>query len=320
MELRGLGASGLFVSRLALGTMTWGRDTDIHEARDQFNQYVSAGGNLIDTADVYGDGASEEIVGEFIREHPTMLVSTKAGSVRTSRKRDTSRLHLLNSLDASLRRLRRTHIDLWHLHVWDHLTPIEETLSAVDFAVHSGKVRYVAVSNYSGWQLAKAATLQQHKPAAIVAAQMEYSLLQRGIEREVIPAAQTFGIGILAWSPLGRGVLTGKYRHATPPDSRAATTHFSSFVTPYLADKPRTITDAVCTAAEGLGVSPMDVSLAWLTNQPNVSSAIVGARTAAQLRAILHGANTHIPVEIIQALNDVSTPDRGYPEYGWNQS
>lgn len=300
--------------------MTWGRDTDIHEARDQFNHFIAAGGNLIDTADVYGDGISEEIVGEFAREHPDLLISTKAVSVRTARKRDASRGHLLKSLDASLRRLRRTHVDIWHLHAWDHLTPLEETLSALDLAVASGKVRYVAVSNYSGGQLARAATVQQHKPASIVAAQMEYSLLERGIEREVIPAATTAGVGILAWSPLGRGVLTGKYRHATPPDSRAASSHFTQFVAPYLSEKHRTITDAVCIAAEGLGVTPMDVALAWLTSRPQVSSAIVGARTAAQLRAILNGKDATVPAEIIQALDDVSTPNRGYPEYGWNQS
>jgi aryl-alcohol dehydrogenase-like predicted oxidoreductase len=300
--------------------MTWGRDTDIHEARDQFNQYLAAGGTLVDTADVYGDGASEEIVGEFAREHPELLISTKAGSVRSARKRNASRGHLLATLDESLRRLRRTHIDIWHVHAWDHLTPIDETLSAVDAAVQSGKVRYVGISNYSGWQLATAGTKQARKSANIVSAQMEYSLLQRGIEREVLPAAQSVGAGILAWSPLGRGVLTGKYRHATPPDSRGATSHFASFVAPYLSEKPRTITDAVCVAAEGLGMTPMDVALSWVTRQTGVSSAIIGARTAAQLRAILNGRDNVIPVEIIQALNEVSSPDRGYPEYGWNQS
>ena len=149
---------------------------------------------------------------------------------------------------------------------------------------------------------------------------MEYSLLERGIEREVIPAAQAFGAGILAWSPLGRGVLTGKYRHSTPADSRAATSHFASFVSPYLTEKPRNITDAVCIAAEGLGLTPMDVALGWLMSRPSVSSAIVGARTAAQLRAVLNGKDSVIPQEIIRALDEVSTPDRGYPEYGWNQS
>ncbi len=320
MELRSLGNSGLLVSQMALGTMTWGRDTDIHEARDQFNIYYSAGGRLIDTADVYSDGVSEEIVGEFVREYPDVLVSTKAGSVRSARKRDTSRSHLLDALDGSLRRLRRTHIDVWHMHVWDPYTPIEETLAAADSAISSGKVRYLGISNYAGWQLTKAATLQHSgSPYPIISAQMEYSLVERGIEREVIPAAADLGVGIMAWSPLGRGVLTGKYRHGTPADSRGATSHFASFVSTYLDDKSRAIVDAVCTAAEGLGLSPIDVSLAWLTSRQQVSSVVVGARTAAQLRVVLNATDVTLPPVTLDALTSVSAPERGYPEYGWNQ-
>jgi len=321
MEVRGLGNSGLFVSRLGLGTMTWGRDTDIHEARDQFNLYYDAGGRFIDTADVYADGMSEEIVGELLREHPDMIVSTKAGSVRGARRRDASRTHLIDALDASLRRLRRTHIDVWNIHAWDSHTPLEETLSTIDYAINSGRVRYAAISNYSGWQLARAARTQElHAMSSpLVAAQMEYSLVQRGIEREVIPAAIAHGLGIVAWSPLGRGVLTGKYRHATPPDSRAASAHFASFVTPYLAERPRAIVDAVCMAADGLGLTAIDVALSWLTARPQVSSAIVGARTAAQLRAILTSQEAELPREIYEALDEVSAPDKGYPEFGWNQ-
>lgn len=321
MEVRGLGNSGLFVSRFGLGTMTWGRDTDIHEARDQFNIYYDAGGRFIDTADVYADGISEEIVGEFLREHPDVIVSTKAGSVRGPRRRNTSRGHMLSALDGSLRRLRRSHIDLWNVHAWDPNTPLEETLSAIDYAITTGRVRYAAVSNYSGWQLADAARTQEllSHASPLVATQMEYSLVQRGIEREVIPAAIAHGIGVVAWSPLGRGVLTGKYRHATPADSRAASTHFASFVSPYLAERPRAIVDAVCMAADGLGMSPIDVALAWVTSRPQVASAIVGARTASQLRAILAGSNAQLPHEINDALDEVSAPDRSYPEYGWNQ-
>ena len=319
MELRGLGNSGLFVSRLGLGTMSWGRDTDIHEARDQFNLYYEAGGRFIDTADVYSDGGSEEILGEFLREHPEIVVSTKAGSVRSARRRNASRGHLISALDASLKRLRRNHVDIWHVHAWDPYTPIDETLSAIDYAVNTGRVRYVGISNYSGWQLATSATAQSHKPAKIVSAQMEYSLVERGIEREVVPAALHHGAGILAWSPLGRGVLTGKYRHSTPPDSRAASQHLASFVTPYLAERPRAIVDAVCMAAEGLGMSPIDVSLAWVTARPAVASAIVGARTAAQLRAILAGSESVLPNEIHTALDEVSAPERSYPDFGWNQ-
>lgn len=316
MELRSLGNSGLLVSQYSLGTMTWGRDTDIHEARDQFNLYYEAGGRFIDTADVYSDGVSEEIVGEFCRERPDVLISSKAGSVRTNRRRDASRSHLLNALDASLRRLRRTHLDVWHIHAWDPYTPIDETLSAAEHAIDSGKVRYLGISNYSGWQLTSAALGSKYP---VISAQMEYSLLQRGIEREVVPAALELGVGIMAWSPLGRGVLTGKYRHGTPADSRAATSHFSAFITPYLNDRSRAIVDAVCTAGEGLGLTPIDVALAWISARPQVSSAVIGARTAAQLRVVLNSVNAQLPPEIHEALDEVSVIERGYPDFGWNQ-
>ena len=316
MELRSLGNSGLLVSQYSLGTMTWGRDTDIHEARDQFNLYYEAGGRFIDTADVYSDGVSEEIVGEFCREQPDVLISSKAGNVRSNRRRDASRSHLLSALDASLRRLRRAHIDVWHVHAWDPYTPLEETLSAAAHAIDSGKVRYLGVSNYSGWQLTSAALGSKYP---IISAQMEYSLLQRGIEREVIPAAEDLGIGVMAWSPLGRGVLSGKYRHGTPADSRAATSHFSAFITPYLNERSRAIVDATCTAAEGLGLTPIDVALAWISARPQVSSSVIGARTAAQLRVVLNTISAHLPDEIHEALDEVSAIERGYPDHGWNQ-
>lgn len=311
-----MGNSGLLVSQYSLGTMTWGRDTDIHEARDQFNLYYEAGGRFIDTADVYSDGVSEEIVGEFCREQPDVLISSKAGNVRSNRRRDASRSHLLSALDASLRRLRRAHIDVWHVHAWDPYTPLEETLSAAAHAIDSGKVRYLGVSNYSGWQLTSAALGSKYP---IISAQMEYSLLQRGIEREVIPAAEDLGIGVMAWSPLGRGVLSGKYRHGTPADSRAATSHFSAFITPYLNERSRAIVDATCTAAEGLGLTPIDVALAWISARPQVSSSVIGARTAAQLRVVLNTISAHLPDEIHEALDEVSAIERGYPDHGWNQ-
>jgi aryl-alcohol dehydrogenase-like predicted oxidoreductase len=302
--------------------MTWGRDTDIHEARDQFNIYRDAGGYVLDTADGYSDGASEEIIGEFIRECPEMLVSSKAGSVRGEHSGNASRGHLLNRLETSLRRLRRSHIDIWHIHRWDSITPLDETLATLDHAVQSGKVRYVGVSNFAGWQLARAASTQSRIPgsAKITSAQMEYSLLERGIEREVLPASKALGVGIMAWSPLGRGVLTGKYRHNTPADSRGASKHFAGFVSPYLTDRPSTIVDAVCVAAEALGHTPLDVALGWVLSRPQVATAVVGARTASQLRAIMAGLGTTLPVEILEALDDVSSPNLGYPEYGWNQS
>ena len=319
MKQRALGRSGLHVSRLALGTMTWGRDTDEHEARDQMLAFVEAGGTLIDTADVYAETRSEQIVGSLVAEvgRDSVVIATKAVSrPGTERRRDASRGHLLSALDASLRRLGVDHVDLWQLHAWDPLTPLDETLGALDAAVSSGRTRYVGISNYSGWQTAKAAALQAaHAGSApLVSTQMEYSLVQRGIEREVVPAAIDAGLGILPWSPLGRGVLTGKYRHGTPADSRGASSHFASFIAPFLGDESRRVVDALCTAAEGLAVAPLEVALAWVRDQPGVVAPIVGARTAAQLRGALTVEDLELPEEIVTALDEVSAPVHGYPD------
>ncbi|MEI2715503.1 MAG: aldo/keto reductase [Candidatus Nanopelagicales bacterium] len=325
MQQRPLGATGLWVSRLGLGTMTWGRDTDEHEARDQWSTFLEAGGTFIDTADVYADGASEQIIGTLLREtnsRDRVVLATKAVSrPRTKRRFDASRGHLLGSLDRSLRRLGVDHVDIWYLHAWDPITPLAETLSAADDAVRAGKVRYVAVSNYAGWQLARAATWQEALPgrSPIAAVQMEYSLVQRGVEREVVPAARDLGVGITPWSPLGRGVLTGKYRYGTPSDSRAASPHFGSFVSEYLDDRSRRIVDAVHTAAEGLDVAPLEVALAWVRDRPGVTAPIVGARTVAQLRGVVESEELELPSEIRTALDDISAPTLGYPESGWNQ-
>lgn len=325
MEQRRLGGTGLYVSRLALGTMTWGRDTDEDDASSQLKSYVEAGGNLIDTADVYVDGESERVVGRLLQgvvRREDVVVATKAVSRRgQERGRDASRRHLLTALDASLERLQTSYVDLWQLHAWDALTPLEETFAAVDVAVSSGRVRYAGISNYNGWQTAKAATWQRAWPgrAPIVATQMEYSLLQRGIEREVVPAALDLGIGILPWSPLGRGVLTGKYRGGTPADSRAASPDYQRFVAPYLDDRAQRIVGAVMTAADGLGVSPLAVALAWVRDRPGVVAPIVGARTSGQLKGSLDADDVTLPEEIRVALDDVSTPAVGYPE-AWSRS
>ncbi len=324
MQLRALGASGLWVSRLALGTMTWGRDTDEHEARDQWRQFLDSGGTFIDTADVYADGASERLVGTFLAEtgdRDGVAIATKAGSrPRTARRFDGSRHHMLAALDRSLKRLGTDFVDVWYVHAWDPLTHWSETLAALDAAVSSGRARYAAVSNYAGWQIATAAEHQRRPGAApLVAAQMEYSLVQRGLEREVQPAAAAHGLGLVAWSPLGRGVLTGKYRHGTPPDSRAASPHFGPFVSEYLDADHRRIVDAVATAAEGLGVAPLEVALAWVRDRPGVTSAVLGARTAAQLRPALAAEELTLPTEITTALDEVSAIPLGYPEAGWSQ-
>ena len=320
-----MGRTGLWVGRLALGTMTWGRETDEHEAREQLATFVEAGGTLVDTADVYADGESERLLGALLAEtgvREEIVLATKAVSRHDGRRRfDGSRGHLLASLDRSLQRLGVDHVDLWQLHAWDPWTPLEETLAAVDDAVRSGRARYAGVSNYAGWQVARAATWQAAVPGRtpLAAAQMEYSLLQRGIEREVVPACQELGLGLLPWSPLGRGVLTAKYRYGTPADSRAASTYFGPFVAQYLEAPHRRVVDAVATAAEGLGVAPLEVALAWVRDRPGVTAPIVGARTAAQLRGILESEELELPDEIREALDDVSAPALGYPEHGWNQ-
>ncbi len=313
MQHRSLGATGLKVSRLGLGTMTWGRDTDEHEARDQLVAYAEAGGTLLDTAAGYGGGASEELIGSLLGDvvaRDEVVLATKAGisARRGGREYNTSRGHLLTTLDGSLRRLGVDHVDLWQVHIWSDETPLEETLTALDIAVSSGRASYVGVSNYSGWQTAQAATWQRAVPgrAVIASTQVEYSLLNRAVEAEVLPACEALGLGVLPWSPLGRGVLTGKYRSGTPSDSRAASSHFAGFVGSYLDDRSAGIVEAVARAADGLGWTPLEVALVWVRDQPGVTAPIVGARTAAQLRGALGTDGLVLPAEIVEALDDVS--------------
>ncbi len=316
MQQRRLGRTGLKVSRLGLGTLTWGRDTDEHEARDQLVAFTEAGGTLIDTAAGYGDGASEELLGSLLDDvvaREAVVVATKAGISRAhgSRTADASRGHLIRTLDASIKRLGVDHLDLWQVHTWVEDTPLEETLSALDYAVTSGRVAYAGISNYSGWQGAHAATWQSAVPgrARLASHQVEYSLLNRTVESEVIPAAEAMGMGVLPWSPLGRGVLTGKYRSGTPADSRAASPHFASFVGTYLNERSARIVDAVVRAADGLDLSPLEVALAWVRDRPGVTAPIVGARTAAQLRGSLGVEDCELPAEIVDALDDVSSDE-----------
>lgn len=310
------------MSRLALGTMTWGEATDEYEAGDILAAYLDAGGNVIDTADLYGGGASEEIVGKLLDERGQrgeVVLATKAATRwGTERRFDASRIHILRRLEESLRRLRTDVIDLWQMHVWDGRTPVEETLSAADDAVRAGKVRYVGVSNYSGWQLMEAgmAGRGSFPRAQPVAAQMEYSLIERGIEREVTGAAERLGIGILAWSPLGRGVLTGKYRGGAPTGSRATDPRWSHFVSHHMDDASALIVEAACTAADGLGVSPAQLALAWVCDRPGVVGAVIGPRTQVQLRPMLDAASLELPEAIKVALDEVSAPVMGYPEAG----
>lgn len=312
MQQRPLGRSGLTVSRMALGTMTWGQDTDPDDAGAQLKSFVDAGGTLVDTADVYADGEAEAVLGTLLDAmvpRDEVLIVGKAGvRAHGPRRRDSSRGHLLRSLDVTLRRLGTDYLDLWQLHGCDPATPLEETLAAVDYAVASGRVRYAGVANYAGWQLARAATWQQAWPqrAPIVAAGFEYSLLERGPERETLPACDALGVGALPWSPLGRGVLTGKYRNGRPAGSRASSAHFESFVLAYLDPRCSAIVEAVVTAAAGLGVSPAQVALAWVRDRPGVTAPVLGARTSEQLAEALVTEQIELPEQIVRALDDVS--------------
>ncbi|MEV6951978.1 aldo/keto reductase [Streptomyces sp. NPDC051183] len=328
MEQRHLGRTGLRVSRIGLGTLTWGRSAegpDEAEAAEQLKTFWEAGGTLVDTADVYGGGEAEYLLGRLIGglvPRRDLVIATKAGSVPDPRRRvDGSRGHLLAALDDSLARLGTDHVDLWQVHAFDTQTPLEETLQALDLAVSSGRARYAGVADFCGWQLAKAATWQLAAPGVrtrLASTQMEYSLLQRGVEREVLPAALDLGVGLLPSSPLGRGVLTGKYRDGIPADSRAASETLGAFVDPYLDEAAGLIVDAVATAAHGLAVTPLQVALAWVRDRPGVAAPIVGARTAEQLAAALSVEALRLPEEICQALDDVSAPVHRYPDQDWS--
>jgi len=315
MQQRPLGRSGLSVSRLALGTMTWGHDTDPDDAGAQLKSFVDAGGTLVDTADVYADGEAEAVLGTLLDAmvpREDLLIVGKAGvRAHGPRRRDSSRGHLLRSLDVTLRRLGTDYLDLWQLHGADPATPLEETMSAVDYAVSTGRVRYAGVANFTGWQLARAATWQQAWPqrSPIVVAGFEYSLLERCVEREALPACEALGVGCLPWSPLGRGVLTGKYRNGRPAGSRAASAQYEQFVLAYLDPRCSAIVEAVMTAAQGLGVSPAQVALAWVRDRPGVTAPVLGARTVDQLVEALRCEQIELPLEISRALDDVSAID-----------
>ena len=313
MEKRRAGGSGLALSRLGLGTMTWGRDTDEIEAADQCRAFLDAGGNFLDTAATYGDGDSERVIGGLVGSlfnRDDVIIATKAGInfSEGARRVDASRHSLIAELDRSLNRLGTDFVDIWQIHNWDEVTPLDDTLSALDYAYTTGRARYVGVSNYSGWQLARAATKQQSNSmkAPLTTIQGEYSLLNRNAEFEIIDAAVECGLGFLAWAPLARGVLTGKYRKGIPSDSRGAAPHFAKHIEPYLDSRSAKIVEAVAVAAEGLGFSPLEVALAWVRDAPGVTSSLIGARTGAQLRGVLKSEEISLPEIVRTALDEIS--------------
>jgi aryl-alcohol dehydrogenase-like predicted oxidoreductase len=329
MDYRQLGGSGLRVSSLTLGTMTFGgrgqfRDvgqTDLEGARRQIDMALDAGVNLIDTADVYSDGAAEEIVGQALEgRRDQVLLATKARFPMGPGPNDAglSRQHLINACEASLRRLQTDHIDLYQVHEWDGQTPVEETLAALEHLVQSGKVRYVGCSNFAGWQVMKAlGTADRTGLPRYVSQQVYMSLQERSAEYEIVPAALDQGLGLLIWSPLAGGLLSGKYRRdqEAPEGSR----HASEWDEPpvYDEDKLYDTIDVLVEIAEGRGVSPAQVALAWLLGRPAVTTVIVGARTDEQLSDNLAAADLELSSDEADRLEEVSRPPLIYPY--WHQ-
>jgi aryl-alcohol dehydrogenase-like predicted oxidoreductase len=329
MEYRTLGHCGLKVSTLTLGTMTFGGrgvfkavgTTELEAAKRQIDRALDAGVNLIDTADMYSAGRAEEIVGEAVQgRRDDVLIATKVRFPMGDGPNDAglSRHHIITGCEASLRRLRTDHIDLYQVHEWDGLTPLEETLAALQQLVDSGKVRYVGVSNYAGWQLMKAlGTAQREHLPRFVSQQIYYSLQERSAEYELLPLAVDQGLGTLIWSPLAGGLLSGKYRRgqAGPEGSR----HVGDWDEPPVYDEDRLYdtVDVLVEIAEGHGVSAAQVALAWLLGRPTVSSIVIGARTDEQLIDNLRAAELRLSAAERDRLEEVSRPPLIYPY--WHQ-
>ena len=330
MEYRQLGRSGLRVSTLALGTMTFGgaskfRDvggSDVAEATRMLDMCLDAGVNLIDTADVYSDGLSEEVLGQALAgRRDRLLIATKARFPMGSGPNDAglSRHHLIRACDASLRRLAIDHIDLYQVHQWDGQTALDETLEALDRLVTCGKVRYVGCSNYSAWHLMKAlGTSERLGFQRFASQQIYYSLIAREAEYELVPASVDQGVGILVWSPLAGGLLSGKYRRGV--EAPAGTRAVSDWQEPPVYDIERMydIVDALCEIAEADGTSAAQVAIAWLLGRPAVTSVVIGARTEAQLADNLAAAQLTLTDAERTRLAALSTPDLLYPY--WHQA
>jgi aryl-alcohol dehydrogenase-like predicted oxidoreductase len=330
MEYRQLGASGLRVSALSLGTMTFGgRDkfanvgtTDVEQATRQIDRCLDAGINLIDTADVYSGGLSEEIVGQALKgRRDRVVLATKARMPmgEGANEAGLSRLHLIAACEASLRRLGADHIDLYQVHEWDGVTPLEETLDALDMLVRDGKVRYTGCSNYAGWQMTKALGVSARAGyQRFISQQIYYSLQARDAEYELIPAAIDQGVGVLVWSPLAGGLLSGKYRRGQ--EGPAGARQLTEWDEPPVRDEEQLhdIVDALVEIAGARGVSAAQVALAWLLGRPGVSSVVIGARTDEQLADNLGAADLRLEDDERARLESLSALPLLYPF--WHQA
>ncbi len=330
MHYRRLGRSGCAVSALALGTMTFGDETDEVGAHEQLDTYVEAGGTLVDTADVYSTGASEQIIGRWLAARPAdvrdrVVLATKGRFPMGDEPNalGSSRRHLRRALDASLSRLGVDHVDLYQVHAWDPCTPLEETLRFLDDAVRAGKISYPGLSNFTGWQVQKAVDLAEREHlAAPVTLQPSYSLLVRGVEYEILPACEHNGLGVLPWGPLGGGWLSGKYtRDQRPSGATRLGEDPERGIEAYdkVSGQARTwdVLEAVQDVAEAQEASMAQVALAWLVARHAVTSVILGARTTEQLRDNLGAADLVLSDDQIARLDEVSDP--GAPDYPYGK-
>jgi aryl-alcohol dehydrogenase-like predicted oxidoreductase len=305
---------------LGLGTATFGREVSDQDGVRLVHAFTDRGFNLVDTADSYAGGAAEEIVGKALRgRRDQVVLATKAGlplHPAPERSRG-SRRHLTMALDASLRRLRTEHVDVFHLHRWDDQAPVEETLSTVDAMVRAGKVRYVAVSNFTGWQLAWCAVVsRQHGWEPVVAVQSRYSAGSRDAEREILPYCRWAGLGFVAFSPLSGGILTGKYQPGQPfpPGTRAADPAVGASLRRRLAAGPGSVAPRLRDLAASCGVTPAQLSLTWLLSRRGVSSAVVGVTGPAQLEENLSAATLAVDQAVLDDLDAVAAGPLGYPQ------
>lgn len=324
MEYRYLGATGTKVSMLCMGAMTFGREADEAESHRMLDRFVDAGGNFIDTANVYSRGASEEVVGRWLagRERDDYVIATKVRFPMGDGPNDEglSRTHILRQVDASLRRLRTGYIDLYQIHCWDAGTPLEETLSTLDSVVRAGKARYVGASNLTGWQLQKALDLsRQMGLASFVSLQPQYNLLTRSTEWELIPVCRAEGLAVIPWSPLRGGWLSGRYRRgmtAPPANSRvrqAEIEGWSESWSRYNNERTWGIIDALLAVSQELGKTPAQVAINWLAGRPGVTAPIIGARNVDQLGDTLGAAGWTLPDEAKRRLTVASESEAPYP-------
>jgi len=323
-----LGMTGTVVSTLALGTMTFGTETDEAGAHAQLDRYVEAGGNLVDTADVYSAGVSERIIGHWLAARAgardQIVLATKGRFATGVGPNDLglSRRHLSAALDASLRRVGVDVIDLYQLHSYEPLTPLEETLHFLDDAVRAGKIHYVGLSNFTGWQLQHAVDIAEFRAlAGPVTLQPQYNLLVREIEWEIVPAARHAGLGLLPWSPLGGGWLTGKYQRAEQPTGATRLGEnpdrgVEAYGRRSRVERTWDVVDAVRDIADKRAASMAQVALAWLVDRPAVTSVILGARTMEQLDDNLGAAELHLTADEANRLDEVSDPAPADYPYG----